>query len=64
MAGTAWLAYDCGGFPGGVVGPGAMCVFSCYDLPHARVEAYDVVNNKPHTQAYRAPGSTHASFAT
>jgi len=63
VAGTAWLAYDCGGFPGGVVGPGAMCVFSCYDLPHARVEAHDVVNNKPHTQAYRAPGSTQAAFA-
>src|SRR5262245_2501922 len=63
LAGEAWLAYDCGGFPGGVVGPGAMCVFSCYDLPHARVEAYDVVNNKPHTQAYRAPGSTQAAFA-
>ncbi|MEX2175843.1 MAG: xanthine dehydrogenase family protein molybdopterin-binding subunit [Pirellulaceae bacterium] len=63
VAGEAWLAYDCGGFPGGVVGPGAMCVFSCYDLPHATVEAYDVVNNKPHTQAYRAPGSTQATFA-
>src|SRR4029078_3101483 len=58
------MAYECGGFPGGVIGPGAMCVFSCYDFPHARVEAYDVVNNKPHTQAYRAPGSTHAAFAT
>src|SRR4029078_34583 len=57
------MAYECGGFPGGVIGPGAMCVFSCYDFPHARVEAYDVVNNKPHTQAYRAPGSTHAAFA-
>jgi xanthine dehydrogenase molybdenum-binding subunit len=64
VAGDAWMAYDCGGFPDGVIGPGAMCVFSCYDLPHARVEAYDVVNNKPHTQAYRAPGSTHAAFAT
>jgi xanthine dehydrogenase molybdenum-binding subunit len=64
VAGDAWMAYECGGFPGGVVGPGAMCVFSCYDLPHARVEAFDVVNNKPHTQAYRAPGSTHAAFAT
>jgi xanthine dehydrogenase molybdenum-binding subunit len=63
VAGEAWMAYDCGGFPGGVIGPGAMCVFSCYDLPHARVEAYDVVNNKPHTQAYRAPGSTQAAFA-
>ena len=64
VGGDAWMAYDCGGFPGGVIGPGAMCVFSCYDLPHARVEAYDVVNNKPHTQAYRAPGSTQAAFAT
>src|SRR6266850_1582108 len=63
VAGDAWMAYECGGFPGGVIGPGAMCVFSCYDLPHARVEAYDVVNNKPHTQAYRAPGSTQAAFA-
>ena len=26
--------------------------------------AWDVVNNKPHTQAYRAPGSTQAAFAT
>src|SRR4051812_17178240 len=63
VAGNAWMAYECGGFPGGVIGPGAMCVFSCYDFPHARVEAYDVVNNKPHTQAYRAPGSTQAAFA-
>jgi len=63
VVGDAWMAYDCGGFPGGVIGPGAMCLFSCYDLPHARVEAYDVVNNKPHTQAYRAPGSTQAAFA-
>jgi CO/xanthine dehydrogenase Mo-binding subunit len=40
-----------------------MCIFSCYDIPHARVEAYDVLTNKPHTQAYRAPGSTQAAFA-
>jgi xanthine dehydrogenase molybdenum-binding subunit len=63
VAGDAWMAYECGGFPGGMIGPGAMCVFSCYDLPHARVEAYDVLTNKPHTQAYRAPGSTQAAFA-
>lgn len=63
VAGDAWMAYECGGFPGGVIGPGAMCLFSCYDFPHARVEAYDVLTNKPHTQAYRAPGSTQACFA-
>ncbi len=63
VAGEAWLAYDAGAFPGGVIGPGAMCVFSCYDLPHARVDGYDVLDNKPKTQAYRAPGATQAAFA-
>jgi CO/xanthine dehydrogenase Mo-binding subunit len=63
VAGEAWLAYDSGAFPGGVIGPGAMCVFSCYELPHAKVDGFDVCDNKPHTQAYRAPGATHAAFA-
>ncbi|MDX1946686.1 MAG: xanthine dehydrogenase family protein molybdopterin-binding subunit [Pirellulaceae bacterium] len=63
VAGQAWLAYDCGAFPGGMIGPGSMCVFSCYEIPHARVDGYDVVNNKPKTQAYRAPGATQAAFA-
>jgi xanthine dehydrogenase molybdenum-binding subunit len=62
-AGEAWLAYDAGAFPGGVIGPGCMCVFSCYDLPHAKVDGFDVVLNKPKTQAYRAPGATHAALA-
>ena len=55
VAGEAWLAYDCGAFPGGVIGPGCMCVFSCYDIPNARVDGFDVCDNKPKTQAYRAP---------
>ncbi len=63
VAGEAWLAYDAGAFPGGVIGPGAMCVFSCYELPHAKVDGYDVLDNKPKTQAYRAPGATQAAFA-
>ena len=62
-AGEAWLAYDCGAFPGGVIGPGCMCMFSCYELPNARVDGFDVLNNKPKTQAYRAPGATQAAFA-
>ncbi|WP_425617406.1 xanthine dehydrogenase family protein molybdopterin-binding subunit [Anatilimnocola sp. NA78] len=63
VAGEAWLAYDCGAFPGGMIGPGSMCVFSCYDIPNARVDGFDVLNNKPKVQAYRAPGSTQAAFA-
>ncbi|MBW3595994.1 MAG: xanthine dehydrogenase family protein molybdopterin-binding subunit [Planctomycetes bacterium] len=62
-AGQAWLAYDAGAYPGGMIGPGCMCVFSCYELPHALVDGYDVCLNKPKTQAYRAPGATQAAFA-
>jgi CO/xanthine dehydrogenase Mo-binding subunit len=62
-AGEGWLAYDCGAFPSGVIGPGCMCLFSCYDLPHAKVDGFDVCDNKPKTQAYRAPGATQAAFA-
>ncbi|MFO0907375.1 MAG: xanthine dehydrogenase family protein molybdopterin-binding subunit [Isosphaeraceae bacterium] len=63
VAGEAWLAYDCGAFPGGVIGPGCMCLFSCYEIPHAKVDGFDVCDNKPKTQAYRAPGATQAAFA-
>lgn len=63
VAGEAWLAYDAGAFPAGIIGPGSMCIFSCYDLPNAKVDGYDVVLNKPQTSAYRAPGATNAAFA-
>jgi len=63
MAGEAWLAYDAGAFPGGMIGPGCMCVFSCYEIPNARVDGYDVLVNKPKSAAYRAPGATQAAFA-
>jgi CO/xanthine dehydrogenase Mo-binding subunit len=63
VAGQAWLAYDAGAYPGGMIGPGCMCVFSCYDIPNYKVEGYDVVLNKPKTAAYRAPGATQAAFA-
>lgn len=63
IAGEAWLAYDAGAFPTGIIGPGCMCVFSCYDIPNAKVDGYDVCLNKPKTSAYRAPGATNAAFA-
>lgn len=62
-AGQAYLAYESGAFPGGVIGPGTMCVFSCVELENAVVDGYDVCVNKPKTQAYRAPGATQAAFA-
>jgi len=63
-AAKAELYYEAGAFPGSPVNPGCMCIFACYDFPHAKVEGYDVVVNKPRTNAYRAPGSTNAAFAT
>ena len=63
IAAEAWLAYDAGAFPGGMIGAGCMCIFSCYDIANVRVEGFDVLCNKPKTAAYRAPGATQAAFA-
>jgi len=63
-AAEAWMAYEAGAYPGSPVGAGAMCVFACYDVPNGKVDGFDVVVNKPRTNAYRAPGATNAAFAT
>lgn len=63
-AGEAWIAFEAGAYTGSPIAPGCMCVFSCYDVPHAKVDGFDVCVNKPRTNAYRAPGSTQVCFAT
>ena len=63
VAAEAYLAYEAGAFPGSPVGAGAGCMFSSYDIPNLRTDAYDVVTNKPKTSAYRAPGSPQGTFA-
>jgi CO/xanthine dehydrogenase Mo-binding subunit len=63
-AAQAYLAYEAGAFPGSPIGPGAMCIFACYDIPNVLVDGFDVVVNKPATSAYRAPGATNAGFAS
>ena len=62
-AGEASIAFEAGGFPGSPVGAAAMCVFACYDVPHGKIDGYDVVVNRPQMSAYRAPGATQAAFA-
>jgi CO/xanthine dehydrogenase Mo-binding subunit len=62
-AAQAYLAYEAGAFPGSPVGPGAMCIFACYDVPNVHIDGFDVAVNKPATSAYRAPGATNAAFA-
>ncbi|MFL5241304.1 MAG: xanthine dehydrogenase family protein molybdopterin-binding subunit [Gemmataceae bacterium] len=64
VAAEAYLAYEAGAFPGSPVGPGAMCILACYDIPNVHIDGYDVVVNKPATSAYRAPGATNAAFAS
>ncbi len=62
-AAEAELCYEAGAFPGSMVASGAETAFACYDIPHARLDGYDVVVNKPKTGAYRAPGTTPPNFA-
>ncbi len=62
-AAQADLRYQAGGFAGSSVGAGALCIFSPYDVENLLVDAYDVVDNKPKTAAYRAPGAPGAAFA-
>jgi len=58
------LRFEAGGFPGSPVGAAAQCMFSPYDIENARVDAYDIVDNKPKSTAYRAPGAPAGAFAT
>ena len=62
-AADAYLAYEAGAFPGSPISGGSQCIFGPYDIPNSRVEAFDVVLNKPKTAAYRAPGAPAAAFA-
>lgn len=59
----ATLIYEAGAYPTSPVGSGAHVMFAPYDIPHGRIEGYDVVVNKPKVDSYRAPGATPACFA-
>ena len=62
-AAEAWMAYEAGAYPGSAVGAGAACIFAPYNIPNVRIDAYDVVVNKPKSSAYRAPGAPNAAHA-
>jgi xanthine dehydrogenase molybdenum-binding subunit len=59
----AHLVYDAGAFPGAPLRSAIRRVFSHYRTPNLKIDAYDVVTNKPHVAAYRAPGATPTNFA-
>ncbi len=62
IAGKAHIALEAGAYPGAEIGAAAMCVFSCYGIPNAIVDGYDVVVNKPKSAPYRAPGATQVTW--
>ena len=62
-AAHAHYAYEAGAYPGAPLAAAAAAVFAPYALDNVKIDGYDVVDNKPKTSAYRAPGATVAVFA-
>lgn len=63
IAAEAELDYEAGAYPGSFIGAGMALLFAPYKIDNLRIDGYDVVLNKPHVTAYRAPGATNAAFA-
>ena len=63
MAAQAYYAYEAGAFPGSPITPAAAAVFAPYYIENVQIDGYDVVDNKPKTTAYRAPGAPIVAFA-
>src|SRR5690606_10467531 len=61
IEGTYYM--DAGGLPG--MSPSLLMQASAalYQCPNPKLEGYDVVTNKPRTEAYRGPGGIQAAFA-
>ena len=62
-AAQARLMFEAGAFPGSPVGAAAQCIFSPYNVENVLIDGYDVVDNKPKSTAYRAPGAPLGAFA-
>ena len=63
VAAEAKLMYEAGAFAGSPVGAAAQCMFTPYDIENVYVDSYSVVDNKPSTAAYRAPGAPSGAFS-
>ena len=62
-AGQAFIAFESGAYPGSSHGGAATSMFSPYQIENIQTDSYDVVDNKPSTSAYRAPGAPIGAFA-
>lgn len=63
LAATASIRLEAGAYPGWVAETASKSIFSCYDVPNTRVDGYDILVNKPKSNAYRAPGVPQVTFA-
>jgi len=59
---AADMAYENGAYPGTAANYATMVVTAGYDIENVKLDAFDVVVNKPRTQDYRAPSSPAAAF--
>ena len=62
-AAQGYLAFEAGAFPGSPIGGATACMLSPYNIENLLLDGYDVVDNKPKTTAYRAPGAPIGAFA-
>ena len=63
LAADISFAFEAGAFPGGPVAAGILTATTRYNIPHYRLEGFDVILNKPKIKPYRAPGATQSHFA-
>ena len=62
-AARGYVALEAGAYPGSPIGGALNCMLTPYDIPNLDLEGFDVVDNKPKTAAYRAPGAPLGCFA-
>ena len=57
------MAYEAGAFPGSPFSAAAMTTLAPYNIENLKIDAFDVVLNRPKVAAYRAPGAPSSAFA-
>jgi xanthine dehydrogenase molybdenum-binding subunit len=62
-AAKIWMAFEAGAYPGSPFIGGAMTTLGPYNIENVKIDAYDVVVNKPKVSAYRAPGAPASAYA-
>jgi xanthine dehydrogenase molybdenum-binding subunit len=62
-AAEVWMAYEAGAFPGSPFAAAAMTTLAPYNIENLKIDAFDVVVNRPKVAAYRAPGAPSSAFA-